>query len=220
MVKPPQYCRLDLVAFYLILLFSSISAPAAKAMESYDWRSDWEVEDNFTISIDTEGYNFPSAIAFVPHPGKGPKDPLYFVTELRGKVKVVTNDRTTYTFAEDFFTLKPKKELPAFTGESGLAGICLDPEHGYVFVTFAYQDSNNILRNNIIRFQTEGGAFSLKPNSKLAFTEIFSSEMTSPSHQIGPCQVSDKFTLCKCRDRLCGEEESKYRFCFRKSKFE
>ncbi len=88
MVKPPQYCRLDLIAFFLILLFSSIGAPAAKAMESYDWRSDWEVEDNFTISIDTRGYNFPSAIAFVPQPGKGhPKDPLYFVTELRERLK-------------------------------------------------------------------------------------------------------------------------------------
>jgi hypothetical protein len=164
---------------------------AVSAGDSFDWRDDWEVEENFTISIDTEGYQFPSAIAFVPNPGKGPKDPLYFVTELRGKVKVVTNDRTVYTFAEDFFWLKPKEELPAFTGESGLAGTCLDPANGYVFVTFAYQDSNHILRNNIIRFQSEPGTFSVKPTSELAFTEIFSSEMTSPSHQIGPCQVYD-----------------------------
>ncbi len=183
--------KLCLIAVCLLFLFGGHNVPLSRAKDSFDWRNDWEVEKNFTISIDTKGYHFPTAIAFVPNPGKGPKDPLYFVTELRGKIKVVTNDRTVYTFAEDFFKLNPKEDLPAYTGESGLAGICLDPVHGYVFVTFAYQDSNYILRNNIIRFQSEAGTFSIKPISELAFTEIFSSEMSSPSHQIGPCQVYD-----------------------------
>ncbi|MEQ9617758.1 MAG: PQQ-dependent sugar dehydrogenase [Deltaproteobacteria bacterium] len=133
----------------------------------------------------------PSAIAFIPNPGKKPKDPLYFVTELRGRVKVVTNDRTIYTFSEDFFKLKPSEELPALAGELGLAGICLDPASGYVFVTFAYQDANNILRNNIVRFQSKPGIFSLKPASMLSFTEVFSRDQSSPSHQIGGCQIYD-----------------------------
>lgn len=168
-----------------------LSNPVSFANENHDWKSDWAVQDNFTISIDSEGYNFPTAIVFVPHPGTNPKDPLYFVTEIRGKVKVVTNDRTVYTFAKDFFKLKPNQELPALSGESGLAGICLDPEHGYVFVTFAYQDENNILHNNIVRFQSKPQTFSLTPTSQLLFTNIFSSEISSPSHQIGPCQVYD-----------------------------
>jgi glucose/arabinose dehydrogenase len=152
---------------------------------------EWAVRDNFKISVDSGGFQFPSAIAFVPNPGDGPGDPLYFVTELRGKVKVVTNDRTVHTFAEDFFKLKPEEELPAFSGETGLAGICLDPENGYVFVTFAYQDENNILRNNMVRFEAEPGTFSLKPKSTVHFTELFVDEQTTPSHQIGPCQVYD-----------------------------
>jgi len=171
-----------------IFFFCSLSSHAD---EKYDWKSDWSLKENFDISIDTEGYQFPAAIAFVPNPGKGPKDPLYFVTELRGKVKVVTNDRTIYTFAEDFFKLKPDEELPAFSGENGLAGICLDPEHGYVFVTFAYQDENKVLHNNIARFDTAPGTFSLKPNSMTAFTDIFKRQGSSPSHQIGSCQVYD-----------------------------
>ncbi|MEW6144853.1 MAG: PQQ-dependent sugar dehydrogenase [Thermodesulfobacteriota bacterium] len=171
-----------------LFMFYPLNSPAD---EKYDWKSDWSLTENFEISIDTEGYRFPTAIAFVPNPGYGPKDPLYFVTELRGKVKVVTNDRTVYTFAEDFFKLKPGEELPAMSGESGLAGICLDPANGYVFVTFAYHDENNILRNNIIRFQSKPGTFSLTPTSQLAFTDIFSSEISSVSHQIGPCQVYD-----------------------------
>ncbi|MCI0481371.1 MAG: hypothetical protein L0213_07270, partial [Candidatus Dadabacteria bacterium] len=59
------------------------------------------------MAIDTEGYSFPTSIAFVPEPGSGPRDPLYFVTELRGRVKVVTNDRSVHTFAEDIFRFEP-----------------------------------------------------------------------------------------------------------------
>ena len=173
----------------LILLLVGTLTYAVEA--SYDWRDDWALEENFAIEKDTEGYHLPSAIAFVPAPGRGPKDPLYFVTELRGSIKVVTNDRTVHTFAEGFFKLKPREELPAQSGEVGLAGICLDPSKGYVCVTFTYQDEKGILRNNIIRFDSVPGTFSLKPVSRTAFTEIFADEYTSPSHQIGGCQIEN-----------------------------
>ena len=175
----------------LLLIFVLAATLAHAGEESYNWKDDWTLVENFTIDIDTEGYNLSSAIAFVPEPGNGPKDPLYFVTELRGKVKVVTNDRSVYTFAEDFFKLTPRAELPYFGGEMGMAGLCLDPGSGYVFVTFTYQDEKGLLRNNILRFESRPGAFSLKPLSTLAFTEVFSDEQAAPSHQIGPCQVYD-----------------------------
>lgn len=175
--------------FQFILLVCYFGSSYSFADDSHDWRNDWAVKEGFTINIDTEGYKLPTSIAFVPNPGPGPKDPLYFITELRGQVRVVTNDRTIYTFAENFFKLKPFQEIPEIAGETGLAGICLDPEHGYVFVTFAYQDVNNILHNNIVRFDSRPGTFSEKPSSMVAFTEIFVDEITSPSHQIGPCQV-------------------------------
>lgn len=184
----------DLVRFEVFLFLLTVLPfcySSSIAQDSDGWKKDWALEKGFNIGIDTEGYHFPSALAFVPDPGKGPKDPLYFVLELRGKIKVVTNDRSVYTFAEDFFKFTPSEELPAFGGESGLAGICLDPENGYVFVTFAYQDKNMILRNNIARFDSKPGTFSLKPASMTAFTDIFSREGSSHSHQIGPCQVSD-----------------------------
>ena len=176
----------------VIVLVSLLFFPVAiHADESEAWMKDWAVRGNFKVSVDAEGFQFPSAIAFVPNPGGAPDDPLYFVTELRGKVKVVTNDRTVHTFAEDFFKLKPEEELPSFSGETGLAGICLDPLNGYVFVTFAYQDENNILRNNMVRFESEPGTFSLKAKSATPFTDIFVDVPTTPSHQIGPCQVYD-----------------------------
>lgn len=154
------------------------------------WQKKWAVQEGFSVSIDTEGYQYPTAIAFVPNPGSGPKDPLYFVTELRGKVKVVTNDRTVYTFAEGFLETEFDKESPTSLAEFGLAGICLEPAWGYVFVTFAYQDEGAI-RNNIVRFETTPRTFALKPKSQWAFTEVFAPYESGVSHQIGQCQISN-----------------------------
>ena len=155
------------------------------------WKSEWAVEEGFALRIDSEGYHFPSAIAFVPEPGDGPKDPLYFVTELRGQVKVVTNDRTVHTFAEDVLASGPTKELPDIEGETGLAGICLEPKRGYVFVTFAYRGADGELRNNVVRFQSTPGRFATRATSQVAFTEVFSSESAAVSHQIGGCGVHE-----------------------------
>jgi glucose/arabinose dehydrogenase/mono/diheme cytochrome c family protein len=202
---PPRVVYVLLAA----LLTSSIIAFSALAFvprmndsepRARDWRSDWAVEDGFALTMDTEGYHYPSAIAFIPNPGNGPKDPLYFVTELRGKVKVVTNDRTMYTFAENFFSTRPIKELPDIEGETGMAGICLEPKRGYVFVTFAYHDADSVLRNNVTRFQSTPRTFSTRATSRLAFTEIFSSYEAAVSHQIGACQVHDDLLYVSVAD--------------------
>ena len=199
-----------------LLIWNDAAAQATAANGQYDWRSEWGTKEGLALSRDTDGYQLPTAIAFVPRPGPGPKDPLYFVTELRGKVKVVTNDRSVYTFAQDFVRSRPEHELPDFTGETGLAGICLAPEQGYVFVTFAYQDAAamgadsaagqphmashraasarrgaGILRNNVVRFESTPRTFSLKPTGRLAFTELFADYEAAISHQIGACQAVD-----------------------------
>lgn len=178
--------------FTILMLFASWRQGLAQegdGTEPHDWRTDWAVQEGFALSLDSEGYQFPTSIAFVPQPGPGPKDPLYFVTELRGTVKVVTNDRTVYTFAEGLITLQPEEELPAFEGETGLAGICLAPEQGYVFVTFAYQAEKGLLRNNIVRFETRPQTFALEPSGQQAFTGLFAGWEAAISHQIGNCQV-------------------------------
>lgn len=174
----------------MILTLSACSSDRPEESDDpFEWRSDWALERNFSISIDTDGYQFPTSIAFIPDPGELPEDPLYFVTELRGKVRVVTNDRTVYTFAEGFFELAPKAELPSRAGQIGMAGICLEPKRGYVFVTFAYEDAEGVLRNNIVRFQSKPVVFGIKPSSQVAFTDVFASYESNVSHQIGPCQV-------------------------------
>jgi hypothetical protein len=63
-----------------------LKQPDVKKLVAEERQEDWAVPEGFSISIDPQGYHYPTAIAFVPDPGDDPKDPLYFVTELRGKV--------------------------------------------------------------------------------------------------------------------------------------
>lgn len=165
--------------------------PCPSTAGATDWHGDWELAEGFALDIDSEGYRFPTSIAFVPEPGPGPKDPLYFVTELRGAIKVVTNDRTVHTFADDFFRLELPYELPNMRAEIGLGAVYLEPEHGYVFASFGYQDEKGNLHNDIIRFQSKPKTFSLTPVSAVRFTDVFAAFPSSRSHQIGHMAVRD-----------------------------
>jgi hypothetical protein len=174
---------------------------------SYDWRSDWAVRKGLALTRDASGFVLPTAIAFVPSPGKGPKDPLYFVAELHGTVKVVTNDRTVTTFARDFFRLDSVEAFGVFPSlELGMGGLCLDPATGSVFVTFVYHDGQKVLRNNIARFSTTPGTFSTTPKSSIFFTDIFASYPSAVSHQIGQCQVMDRRLFVGVGDGLLSRE--------------
>jgi len=79
--------------------------------------------------------------------------------------------------------------LPNLDGESGLAGICLDDEHGYVFATYAYRDADGILRNAITRFSASPRSFEGKAEQRTELGSFFASEPSALSHQIGTCRV-------------------------------
>jgi len=189
-----------LAVFGVLSLFSAALYPGVAEAEE-GWEADWEIADGFRIDIDTDGFELPTAIAFVPNPGPDPKDPLYFVTELKGRVRVVTNDRTVLTFADGLF----KSEFPP---ESGMAGLCLDPAHGFVFVTFAYQDETGVLRNNVIRLETKPRVFATTPSAQVAFTNLFLPFKSGESHQIGACQVRNDELFVSVGDGYTEPNES------------
>ena len=155
-----------------------------------DSTRDWAVESGLALEVDTEGYDLPTAIAFVPDPGPRPEDPLYFVAELRGTIKVVTRSRAVLTFAKNLPTSIPTQEMPHVQGETGMAGLCLDAAHGYVFATMAYADSKGALRNGVVRLQTVPGTLGAKPTSQLFISAPFARDTSAISHQIGSCQVA------------------------------
>ncbi len=172
------------------IAFLAAALLLASAPAGADWGDDWAVAPGFSLEVDSEGFDLPSAIAVVPEPGPDPKDPRYFVTELRGDVSVVANDGSVHTFASDFHEFQPEEELPGgFEGQGGLAGICLDPKSGYVFVTFIYR-AGSAIKNGMVRFATRPGRFALEPTGTLDLREFFEPDDGGVTHQIGGCRVA------------------------------
>lgn len=151
--------------------------------------ADWVAIKDHAIEVETLGWEFPVEIAFVPEPGNQPKDPLYYVTELRGTIKVVTNDRSIHTYAENVNTYTPPTELPNELAEVGLSGLCLDPVDKYLFATTIFYDKGTFW-NKIVRFEHDSGGFSLKPSRFVEFTQIFEKDESANAHMIGKCVIS------------------------------
>jgi hypothetical protein len=89
----------------LILIVAVCNFVATLAIQA-DWRDDYEVAEGFRLDVDADNFRFPTSIAVVPNPGESPDSPLYYVTEIRGRVRVVTKNRSVHTFAEIFFRLR------------------------------------------------------------------------------------------------------------------
>jgi len=185
----PNPFRLISLATILGLMWPGVALDArAQSPEATpDWRNDWSLAPGFAIDADTTGFSFPSDIEFVPNPGAAPEDPLYFVLELKGKLKVVTNDRTVHTFAENFIPIPLKESFQ----EIGAAGMCLDPGRGYVYVTFGYLDATQVFRNGMVRFTATPGRLGLEGRDPLFLLDVFADERADTSHQIGPCSIHD-----------------------------
>jgi mono/diheme cytochrome c family protein len=184
----------------VLLVCLAAAAPAVLAAQARapDWRVDWAVADGFSLRQDTKGYHFPTAIAVVPNPGADPADPRYYVTELQGTIKVVTNDGHVRVFAH--VPAPARHTLPEAEAEVGLAGICLEPRHGYVFATYAYHDAEGVLRNAIVRFRTHPGHFGAQPTDSVVIRDLFAHDVAAVSHQIGPCQATDRFLFVSVGD--------------------
>lgn len=79
-------------------------------------------------------FQLPTNIAFVPNPGPNPSDPLFYVTELYGTIKVVTRDFSVSNYATGLLNFNPTGNFPG-SGEQGLAGVVVDTITGNVFAT-------------------------------------------------------------------------------------
>jgi glucose/arabinose dehydrogenase len=91
----------------------------------------------YTVEIVSTGYQLPVNIAFVPNPGTQPSDPLYYVTELYGTIKVVKRNGTVGTYATDLLNFDPTGNFPG-SGEQGLSGIVVEQTTGDIFASMLY----------------------------------------------------------------------------------
>jgi len=100
-----------------------------------------------------------------------------YLTELYGQVKVITNDWKVGTYAEGLLNYKPTHEFPGH-GESGLTGICVEPQTGDLFLSMLYMDKGEI-KGKVVRTYSKDG---LKMDSMKVIIDDFPS--TTRAHQV------------------------------------
>lgn len=106
--------------------FSTLARAAATSFTA--------LQAGFVVEQVAGDFQLPTNIAFVPNPGPNPHDPLFYVTELYGTIKVVTRDFSVSNYATGLLNFNPTGNFPG-SGEQGLAGIVVDPSTGDIFAT-------------------------------------------------------------------------------------
>ena len=115
----------------------------------------WWVLPGFEIVLMATGLDLPVNLAFVPNPDDEPGAPLLYVTELYGQVKVITNDWKVRTYADNLLNYEPDHRFPG-TGESGVTGICVEPNTGDIFLAMIYEE-NDETKGKVVRTSSKDG---------------------------------------------------------------
>ncbi len=106
-------------------------------------------------------WRLPTNIVFVPESihGSHPEAPLFYVVELYGTIRVVTNNFTVHTYADNLLNYNPLGPISG-AGENGLAGLAIDPTNGDLYATMLYDDPNDGISQTypkISRFTSNDG---------------------------------------------------------------
>ena len=109
-------------------------------MTSY--QNNWWVFPGFEIVQVATNLSLPVNLAFVKNESKDPKAPFFYISELYGQVKVISNDGAVSIYAKDLLNYEPDFKIPG-SGESGLTGICVEPKTGADLI-----DDQNYLRTS------------------------------------------------------------------------
>ncbi|HEX7878898.1 MAG TPA: PQQ-dependent sugar dehydrogenase [Candidatus Eisenbacteria bacterium] len=128
------------------------------------------------------GFHLPVNLAFLPDPGQSPMDAFFYVTELYGRVRVVTRNYTVLPLIDGLLNFDPLGGFPG-SGEMGVNGITYDAALRALFVTHVY-DSLGAKYNRVIRL-------SLSPDRKsvTGYLRVFEGVPASASHQIGAVTI-------------------------------
>ena len=101
----------------------------------------WAVrQPGYVVEVVATGFQLPVNIAFVPNPGTNPADPFFYVTELYGKIKVVTRSGTVSDYATGLLELQPDRELPRL-GRAGPGRPRRRSGDGDLFASMVYEDT-------------------------------------------------------------------------------
>ncbi len=145
-------------------------------------------EAGFSISTVADGLQLPVNIAFVPNPGSDPDDPLFYINELYGTIKVVTNDYSISDYATGLLNFNPTGAFPG-SGEQGLAGLAVDPLTGDLFVSRVTDEDGlpgGAHHPQVIRLSSSDGG--LTASSETVILDMVG-ESQGQSHQVSNVSI-------------------------------
>lgn len=117
---------------------------------------DWAVmQPGFELEEIATGFSLPVNIAFVPEPTLEDGDPLFYLTELYGRIMVVTTDSQVSVYDDGVINYTPSGEFPG-SGEQGLSGILVEPETGDLFVSLLWDEDGDPFDGipRVVRYQS------------------------------------------------------------------
>ncbi|WP_212841352.1 sorbosone dehydrogenase family protein [Catellatospora sp. IY07-71] len=130
------------------------------------------------------GFQLPVNIAMAPGHALDAAKPLFYVTELYGKIKVVKGDYSVGTYEDDLLNFDPTGAFPG-SGEMGVTGLVVEPATGDVFASMVYKDGGNFYPK-VVRFHsTDGGKTAASKKTILDLDD----EPQSASHQISNLSI-------------------------------
>lgn len=148
-----------------------------------DPAANWWVFPGFEIETVLSGLDLPANIAFVPRPGPRPDDPLLYINSLYGTVTVMKNDGTTGLYAAGLLNYEPDHKFPG-TGESGLTGICVEPDSGDLFLSMLYFDDGKV-KARVIRTHSADGGLTMESFD----TVVYDVPSIKAAHQVQACSI-------------------------------
>jgi len=149
----------------------------------------------YQVEVVANGLTMPVNIAFVPNPGSQPSDPKYYVSELYGSIKVVTNAGTVGTYANNVINYLPSGAFPG-SGEQGLAGIAVDPVTKDVFAAHLWRTAGQNYPR-ITRYSSGNGG--LTANASQVILDM-QGETQGQSHQISCLEIVNGQLFCHMGD--------------------
>jgi glucose/arabinose dehydrogenase len=141
----------------------------------------------FDVEVVATGFQLPVNIAFLPNPGPNPNDPFYYVTELYGKIRLVTRNGTVSDYATGLLNFDPTGNFPG-SGEQGLAGIAIDPSTGDIFAGMLYDAAppDGPHYPKVVRFHSTNGGYTAATQTTI---------LSMPGEDQGQSHFISNFTI-------------------------
>jgi glucose/arabinose dehydrogenase len=142
----------------------------------------WTAASGFKVDVVATGLDYPVQIASAP---SGMYDslpdnvePMMYVTELYGKIKVIHKDGSQSVYAQDLLNFDPFGSITG-GGQMGLIGLYVDDATGDLFAGMTYVEGGNTIKNKVVRFYSTNDG-----NSFTSSQTIISNLPSSASHQV------------------------------------